>query len=182
MWRVKQRIKHSHGYVSPELYQILKKPVPDPVHSPVTTSRKNKDIAVRCFEKMTDFQKGLSDYLWKQEFDFFCTFTTRETLTSHAARRLGENIYNQLGGKEALKMFWVSEQFKNRYGVHLHALINSRIRNAFNPEIPYLGFSDIKNVGTKFGRCQVLKCQQLPAAYYISKYVTKSITDYDYYF
>ena len=65
------------------------------------------------------------DWLNTMEWDCYCTFTTRYSMSMEAARksieRLNDFLTKQYGSKPTI--FWVAEPFDIKYGYHLHALI-----------------------------------------------------------
>ena len=65
------------------------------------------------------------NWLNNQEWDYYCTFTTRYTMSKEAARksieRLSDFLTKQYGSKPII--FWVAEPFDTKYGYHLHALL-----------------------------------------------------------
>lgn len=106
------------------------------------------------------------------QFTFFCTFTTRLVLSAAAARKKADLICLKCDAGSAASVFWCSEFFKERGGLHLHALIRS---DYLNDQALFMWWSE------KFGRCQVIdnRFKKEPAAWYVSKYVGKQLADYD---
>jgi hypothetical protein len=106
------------------------------------------------------------------QFHFFCTFTTRLVMTATAARKRADLIGSRIDAGAAASIFWCSEFFRERGGVHLHALIRS---DYLNDQALFMWWSQ------KYGRCQVIdnRYRGESAAWYVSKYVGKQLADYD---
>lgn len=151
------------------------------------------------YPAVTEFNNGkildeYGNFLQKQEWDFFATYTTRQALTLPAARRMMEKyaihigcggnttfVNRQIPGKEfdepaqvpgtgRAKLFWAAEPFKLRNSYHLHALVKCDM-NAKQVDAYWqkkFGFARIKDYdGSK------------PGAHYVAKYMTKELSDYD---
>ena len=128
------------------------------------------------------------------EWDFFCTFTTKQALTLSASRRMMENLAKMIGcggtynfmnttipgkqfqepinlaGTGRAMLFWASEPFKLRNSFHMHALMKCDLTQQqviAHWESKY-GFSNIKKYNSS-----------KPGAEYVTKYVLKTISDYD---
>lgn len=73
-------------------------------------------------------------------------------------------------------MFWAAEKFDVREGFHFHALLRT----------PYNALDIWNWYYPRFGRCQLIDNhapdRRLAASWYVSKYITKEVTDYDIYF
>jgi hypothetical protein len=74
-----------------------------------------------------EIQTNYSDFLNKQEWDWFGSFTTPYILSLKSSRsameRFQSRLKQQLGGCLG---FWVAEKGKQSYGYHLHALLSFR--------------------------------------------------------
>jgi hypothetical protein len=119
-------------------------------------------------------------FLDKTEWCYWCTFTTKWELTLPSARRMAEKIYikfcSRVGQGDLFQcdnpaMFWAAEPFDLRNGFHIHALI----RTGAEPKQIYTWAKQ------KYGRAQVLKYEKGKGAHtYCGKYITKRLSDYDY--
>lgn len=111
-------------------------------------------------------------YLQDVSWTSFATFTTSKELSLKGARRLMVNVANRVL-RPGDKMFWAVEPFSLgvRQGTyHVHALLQTR-QSAKQIEDWYL---------KKYGRADVRRYNKsLGAAVYVSKYMTKSMCDYD---
>jgi hypothetical protein len=119
-------------------------------------------------------------FLESTEWSYWCTFTTGWELTLPSARRMANKIFTKFCGAmgqgdlfqiENPAMFWAAEPFDCRNGFHIHALMRTG--------------ADAKQIYTwskkKYGRAQVIKYQKgKGAASYCGKYITKRLSDYDY--
>lgn len=119
-------------------------------------------------------------FLEQTEWTYWCTFTTKWELTLPSARRMASKIYTKFCGAigqgdlfqlENPAMFWAAEPFDLRNGYHIHALIRTG--------------ADAKQIyewcKEKYGRAQVIKFQpNKGATSYCGKYITKRLSDYDY--
>ena len=117
---------------------------------------------------------GFAGFLDVMDFDYFCTFTTRRPINLWSARQIGERV-SKFIGKDS-DIFWAAEPFDVREGFHIHALMNTPMHpiEIFNWYFP------------RYGRCQVINNQdpmkKQAASYYLTKYVTKELSDYDFRF
>lgn len=127
------------------------------------------------------------DWLNTFQWHYYCTFTTRYQLSKPAARRsmarLQEVLYQQYMDKPTI--FWVAEPFDTRYGCHLHALLHikgkvpqtiTHIKNAWQIVSKGKGLKEYNNTTIKEYD------PKLGGHYYVSKYLFKPYSDYDYYF
>ena len=120
-------------------------------------------------------QIQLAGFLDALNFTHFCTFTTTLPIGLGSTRRIAEKLYFFMGGSRLSSIFWVAEKFEVREGYHFHALIRTPLRPV-----------DIWNwYFSRYGRCQIidntLPERMLPASFYVSKYITKKVSDYDLY-
>ena len=72
---------------------------------------------------MEAYQQWLPTIGWTYKV----TLTTKYTLSSRAARRMMERLFNRLKSKvfnqERILMYWVAEKYKLKDGQHLHMLL-----------------------------------------------------------
>jgi len=115
-----------------------------------------------------DYGKWLEQYDW----DYFCTFTTPYELTLKSSRRMMDFLALKfLLGPES-KMFWAAEKFDVKEGYHIHALIQSMMKQHMISD----RYKELYH-----GRPRVLKYDSNKGGnYYFSKYITKQIIDYDF--
>jgi hypothetical protein len=124
---------------------------------------------------------------WLNEFDwmYWCTFTTKNTMTLQSARRMAQGMDKYLSGAYHWKMFWCAEPFDIKEGHHLHALIQMSDVHAFEKiKGTWQAVSGAKWIeeGKKENRCQIqMYDKKLGAGHYVSKYITKELADYDFY-
>ncbi len=122
----------------------------------------------------------LSNFLKHEKFTVFGTHTTEKELSIAGARRLMDNFFRAFDGK--LYIFWVVEPFSQRKGYHIHSLIKSTHpvlgTEIFEPKNYWNYWTRDK----KFGRSLFQKIEKENfVTLYVSKYVTKKLSDYDYY-
>jgi len=135
---------------------------------------------------------GLVEFLYSRNFDTFATFTTSKPLGLKAARRKMNMVAHEIGATYATDFFWCAEKFDVREGFHTHGLINW---NAKHPEQRKASNSFLFDYWqTKYGRFNPDGSWtpgritldpirgKYNAEYYVSKYITKSLTDFDFNF
>jgi hypothetical protein len=60
------------------------------------------------------------------EWSYYCTFTTRYSLSVNSARRSMERLFQKIRAKfPGLRMLWAAEPNASRSGCHIHALVYS---------------------------------------------------------
>jgi len=124
-----------------------------------------------------DYGNWLNGYNWQ----YFGTFTTGYEMTIRTARRSMEGLFRELLKAGKTNMFWVAESFELKDGYHTHALLSV-------PEV--LQYKNIIDIWQKvsggssrgvWNRIDLQKYNKARGAgYYVSKYVTKRLTDYDF--
>lgn len=138
----------------------------------VTTAKTNTNV------------HALAGFLDTISFDFFCTFTTRKPIGMNTVRRHATVVTdkikngtlflgNYLEADYDMSIFWCAERFDVREGFHWHALLKANIDK----------YQLFDWYFRRYGRCQIIDNRepdrQLAASYYVSKYVTKELADYD---
>lgn len=127
-----------------------------------------------------------ADWLNSMDWGFYCTLTTRYSMSVKSARRSAERLYSHLqkniGG---IRLFWVAEPFDAKYGYHIHALIH------FVNPILYDAKELIKKAwqviskgkgGKEYNNTVIQPYKsELGANYYVSKYVLRNNSDFDIY-
>jgi hypothetical protein len=125
-----------------------------------------------------------ADWLSTKEWDFFCTFTTRYSMTMKQARRAMERLHSFISDKHGkARIFWVAEPFDARHGYHTHALVHlenplgKKLKAALRKAWQIVS----KGKGGKENNHTVLKDydKKLGARHYVSKYMLKKDSDYD---
>lgn len=114
------------------------------------------------------------------EWSHYATFTTGYELTIPAARRAMHRLHDNLDRIAPASMFWAAEPFDAKEGYHTHALLN------INSALTFKNVVDIwqkvsKGGKGKWNRVDLQKFdKEKGAGYYLSKYITKNLTDYDF--
>jgi len=120
--------------------------------------------------------RPLAGFLDSLDFNYFATFTTRKPIALKSTRRLAQRVGGHIGAGEVSTYFWCAEEFDVRDGYHFHALIDM-------PHDPKLISSWYER---SYGRCQIITNTKpgikKAASWYVSKYITKGVTDWDIYF
>lgn len=116
-----------------------------------------------------DVKSAWAEWLNSKAWTYWTTFTTRYELSLPSARRLAERIAKfTLDGNDTY-MFWVAEEFDVRDGQHIHALIKTDI-----------SWDELRRFGLRYGRCYIESYDPaIGAGRYVSKYISKRMTDYD---
>ncbi len=124
------------------------------------------------------------DWLNTMEWDFYCTFTTRYSMSMQAAmhsiERLNSFLTEQYGSKPTI--FWVAEPFDTKYGYHLHALIKVPGKPVANAAYFIKKAWQVVSKG-KYGKeynFTVVKpyIAKLGGNYYVSKYLHRYNAEY----
>lgn len=125
-----------------------------------------------------------AQWLNKMKWQFFCTFSTKYSMSMKSARRAMERLHSHLSnyyGKVTL--FWVAEPFDTLYGFHTHALIY--VENPLVKSLKGLIMNAWQIVsngkGGKANNHTVLKPydKKLGANHYVAKYMFTKNADYD---
>jgi len=127
------------------------------------------------FVRGANQKEALAGFLDKVDFDYFCTFTTRLPISLYSTRRIADKLCDHVQAGSSSSVFWAAENFAVRDGFHFHALMRM--------DPPYTKLELFDWYFQKYGRVDIIDNRspdrQLAASYYVSKYVTKKITDYD---
>lgn len=119
-------------------------------------------------------KQSIAGFLDKMNFDYFCTFTTRKPVSLFATRRLAEKVCEYVDAPITSSVFWAAEEFDVRDGFHFHALMKTDVNRMAIFDWYF----------RKYGRADIIDNRepgrQLAASHYVSKYITKRITDYDF--
>ncbi len=131
---------------------------------------------------------GWADWLNGKEWHFFCTLSTKYSISVEGTRRAMQRLYNFItenyGG---VRIFWVAEPFDTRYGYHAHAFIyfedtNSRTINELR-KFTIRAWQIVTKGGgqKKYNHTHILPyIKNLGAHYYISKYMHRNNSEYDF--
>ena len=144
-------------------------------------------------------KEAMAGFLDKISFDYFCTFTTRRPVSLYATRRIAEKVCDRVQAGSTSSVFWCAEEFDVRDGFHFHALMKmpGHLKHTQYRDTLFHGREELKSqyqsfgkvdlfnwYHSRYGRCQIIDNRepdrQLAASHYVSKYVTKKITDYDF--
>jgi hypothetical protein len=128
----------------------------------------------------------LGNFLDTQHWDLWCTFTTLHELTLSGARRAIIRFTNNLHTSKNLPItiFWASEKFDLKDGFHMHGLIRFNNVNEWKGNTREK-FKEVVNTwqvvnNTKLARFKGERFDKgRGAGSYLTKYITKEITDYD---
>lgn len=146
------------------------------------------------YEKISDKSPKSTKQLWSEYLEeipwtYFATFTTPYEMSLRSARRIMDKYHRKMTieGRDDW-IFWAAEKFKLKDGYHLHALIKTEF--PWTRENLWLLWQDVsvypgqkskRDDGNVFNRCDVQKRDfKKKAGSYICKYLTKSVSDFDF--
>lgn len=124
--------------------------------------------------------QAMGDWLTSREWSHYATFTTGYELTVSSARRAMHRIHDSLDRLAPCEMFWAAEPFDVKEGYHTHALLK------VHESMPYKAIVDLWQKVSKGGKGKWnrIDLQEYDsnrgAGYYLGKYITKGLSDYDY--
>lgn len=127
----------------------------------------------------TSYGKWLGQYDWT----YWTTMTTRYELSLPSARRIAEGYYKHLSKAGGCRMFFAVEPFDCRNGYHLHALIKVPDVLPYNFMVNTYQFvcGNKDHSKADWHRIQLMKYNdKRGASYYLGKYITKTLSDYDF--
>jgi hypothetical protein len=121
----------------------------------------------------------IGEWLTNQNWSHWATLTTGYELTLNSARRAAHRFHDVLDRSAPTKIFWAAEPYDLKDGFHLHALL----------DVPkHLEFKNIVDIWQKVSKGGKGKWNRIDlqtydsnkgAGYYLSKYITKRLSDYD---
>jgi hypothetical protein len=130
-------------------------------------------------------QFPIADMLSERPWSFWSTFTTRKELTIKSARRsmalLGDILSSE--GHNDYTIFWAAEPYDVKEGQHLHALVHFASCDFVNDNKPQ--FTALRKAWTtaigdiNARQYHVRYDPKLGARYYVAKYISKKLADYD---
>jgi len=143
---------------------------------------------LECINSEHPEKIALIEYLHGMNFDTFGTFTTAKPMGIYAARRKMQHVANYIGAGISTDFFWCAEKFDVREGFHTHGLINWNLPDTKSSNQMLFDHWQGKYGTWNKDRTQWIKARisldpirgNYNAEYYVTKYITKSITDYDY--
>ena len=125
--------------------------------------------------QIQNFGEWLSGMNWTH----YATFTTSYELTLKSARRAMHRVHDFLDKEQNTAMFWAAEPFDLKDGFHTHALLNTQISYDRIIEAWQI-VSKAKNSEKKWHRIDLQEYNpERGAGYYLSKYISKRLSDYD---
>lgn len=119
---------------------------------------------------------------WLKGYDWthWVTFTTPYEMTMKSARRAMHRVHNNFDTQGPCTMFWAAEPFDVKDGYHTHALLKVHSQMSFKTIFDLWQ----KASGGKKGNYSRIDIQEykkeLGAGHYVSKYITKQLSDYDF--
>jgi hypothetical protein len=137
----------------------------------------DKSTNLRAISKI-----ALGNWLNEREWHLWTTLSTGYELTLPGARRSIIRFHDRVSKTNPCQVFWASEKFDVKDGFHLHTLW--KFQNKIYDKETYRQFvKDWRTISnTKSANIYSEKYKKDMGAHkYISKYITKQITDYDYF-
>jgi len=138
-------------------------------------------------QSVENYRDALGQFLDKQNWTYFATFTSREEMTQKMARRYADSILRRIRAIQEKNesstkcaMAWFVESHKEKKGVHIHALIKTNLMKETITR-DWLKMTNIKMSGKTNGYCRILTyIPDFGASFYISKYIVKGgLIDWD---
>ena len=127
-------------------------------------------------------KNSLADWLNDQDWQLWTTLSTGHELTMSSARRSMVRMHDLVRKENNCRVFWAAEKFDVKDGFHLHTLWS--FDNKIHDRDKYREFVKNWRIVNKTNRANVYSetyRKDFGAAKYLSKYITKQITDYDYF-
>lgn len=127
-------------------------------------------------------KNGLAQWLNNQQWNLWTTLSTGYELTLPAARRSMLRFHDKVSQTNPSKVFWAAEKFDVKDGFHLHTLW--KFDNKIHDKETYQKFVNDWRTCCKTKSANVYSKtykMEMGAHKYISKYITKEVTDYDYF-
>lgn len=127
-------------------------------------------------------KNGLANWLNNQEWNLWTTLSTGYELTLPGTRRAMIRFHDKVSKTNPCQVFWAAEKFDVKDGFHLHTLW--KFQNEIHNRETYCQFVNDWRTICKTNSANVYSKtykMEMGAHKYISKYITKQITDYDYF-
>jgi len=122
----------------------------------------------------------LADWLNEQNWNLWTTLSTGYELTLPSARRSMIRFHDKVSQTNNCRVFWASEKFDLKDGFHVHTLWS--FENKIHDRETYSQFVKDWRIVCNTNSANVYSKtykHDMGAHSYISKYITKEITDYD---
>jgi hypothetical protein len=136
-----------------------------------------KKDTLQRYNTIEQYGKWLEGYSWSH----YATCTTGYEMTLPSARRAMHKFHDLLDKAAPCKMFWAAEPFDVKDGYHTHVLLD------VNSAVQYKNIVDLwqkASGGQRLGKWQRIDLQDYDstqgATKYLSKYVTKRLSDFDF--
>ena len=135
-------------------------------------------------QKHDEFASFLNSATTKEgnliDWSWWCTFTTGYELSMNSARHSMNRLYETMHKESPTVMMWCAEPFDVKEGFHTHAMVST------NLSFDRLGSMwQVSSAGVKYGKHNRLKLvkydSEKGAGWYISKYISKKLSDWDMY-
>jgi hypothetical protein len=128
-------------------------------------------------------KSAMAEFLSKKEWTHWVTLTTRSPLSLSSARRGVIRLVNILKIRVNFKeCFFASEPFDCKVGYHIHMLINASVKTDNTDMLYEIRSSWREAMREPNARVSVSRYNpEENATGYISKYIQKWLSDYDYY-
>jgi len=135
-------------------------------------------------QKHDEFASFLNSATTKEgnliNWSWWCTFTTGYELTMNSARRSMNRLYETMHKESPTVMMWCAEPFDVKEGFHTHAMVSTNL--SFDR---LCKMWQVSSAGVKYGKHNRLKLVKYDsdkgAGHYISKYISKKLSDWDIY-
>lgn len=127
-------------------------------------------------------KEALAGWLDQKPWHLWTTFTTAYELTLPSARRSMIRMFDRVNQDNKSAVFWAAEKFDAKDGFHLHTLWT--FQNEIYDRKLYKEFVNNWRVVSKTNKAAVYSeryQKEFGAHNYLAKYITKAITDYDYF-
>jgi hypothetical protein len=127
-------------------------------------------------------KNGLANWLNNKEWNLWTTLSTGYELTLPGTRRAMIRFHDKVSKTNPCQVFWAAEKFDVKDGFHLHTLW--KFQNEIHNRETYCQFVNDWRTICKTNSANVYSKtykMEMGAHKYISKYITKQITDYDYF-
>jgi len=132
--------------------------------------------------KGIEISNSYGEWLSTHSWTHFMTGTTRKEMTMNSARRQAEGFHKYLSMGGDSTMFFAAEPFDVKIGYHIHALVKLPPQLLFTDAV--LMWQKVTGCTKKkdWNRIELLPYNsELGASYYCGKYITKNLSDYDFF-